>query len=238
MMPMLAAIRRGVKWTLAMQSRNGGWGAFDADNDRELLTRVPFADHNAMIDPPTADITARVLEMFGRLGVEPNHPVVERAKAFIWQDQQQDHCWYGRWGVNYLYGTWQVIVGLTRVGVSPQDARLQAAADWLKAHQQKCGGWGETPRSYDEPALRGQGPTTPSQTAWALMGLMSAGQTDSEAVRRGVEYLLSTQNDDGTWEEAPFTGTGFPRVFYLRYHMYRLYFPLMALARYARLVSR
>jgi squalene-hopene/tetraprenyl-beta-curcumene cyclase len=237
MTPMLAAIRRGVKWTLAMQSRSGGWGAFDADNDRELLTRVPFADHNAMIDPPTADITARVLEMFGRLGVESDHPVVERAKAFVWQDQQPDHCWYGRWGVNYIYGTWQVIVGLTRVGVSARDPRLQAAADWLKAHQQEDGGWGETPRSYDEPQLRGEGPATASQTAWALMGLIEAGQSDSEAVRRGVEYLLSTQKDDGTWDEEPFTGTGFPRVFYLRYHMYRLYFPLMALARYSRLAS-
>jgi squalene-hopene/tetraprenyl-beta-curcumene cyclase len=237
MTPMLAAIRRGVKWTLAMQSRNGGWGAFDADNDRELLTRVPFADHNAMIDPPTADITARVLEMFGRLGVEPNHPVVERAKSFVWQDQQPDHCWYGRWGVNYIYGTWQVIVGLTRVGVPANDPRIQAAADWLTAHQQQDGGWGETPRSYDEPQLRGEGPATASQTAWALMGLMAAGRSDSEEVRNGVVYLLSTQNDDGTWDEEPFTGTGFPRVFYLRYHMYRLYFPLMALARYARSAS-
>lgn len=234
MTPMLAAIRRGVRWTLAMQSRNGGWGAFDADNDRELLTRVPFADHNAMIDPPTADITARVLEMFGRLGVEASHPVIERAKAFVWQGQEADDCWYGRWGVNYVYGTWQVIVGLTQVGVSPRDARIQAAADWLKAHQQPCGGWGETPRSYDEPDLRGEGPVTASQTAWALMGLMAAGGIDSESVQRGIEYLMSTQNTDGTWDEEPFTGTGFPRVFYLRYHMYRLYFPLMALARYAR----
>ena len=238
MTPMLSAIRRAVRWTLAMQSRNGGWGAFDADNDRELLTRVPFADHNAMIDPPTADITARTLEMFGRLGVDTNHPVIERAKEFVWSEQEPDDCWYGRWGVNYLYGTWQVIVGLTQVDVPVDDARIRRAAEWLKSHQQRSGGWGETPRSYDEPDLRGEGPATASQTAWALMGLMAAGEVQSESVRRGIEYLLDAQNPDGTWDEEPFTGTGFPRVFYLRYHMYRLYFPLMALARHARLVSR
>ncbi len=231
MQPTLHAIRRGVRWLLAMHSKNGGWGAFDADNDRELLTRVPFADHNAMIDPPTADITARVLEMFGRLGVQ-EHPAIEKALSFIWQEQESDSAWYGRWGVNYIYGTWQVLVGLVAVGVPPYDSRLQNAADWLESVQQDHGGWGETPRSYDEPSLRGTGTATASQTAWALMGLMAAGRRNSEAVQKGIQFLLDNQNEDGTWNEEEFTGTGFPKVFYLRYHLYRVSFPLMALSRY------
>ncbi|MEZ6064200.1 MAG: terpene cyclase/mutase family protein [Planctomycetaceae bacterium] len=230
----LDAMRRGVRWMLAMQSKNGGWGAFDADNTRELLTRVPFADHNAMIDPPTGDITARVLEMFGRLGIQ-QHPAIDRALRFVWEDQEHDHAWYGRWGVNYIYGTWQVIVGLTAIGVAAHDRRLQLAADWLEVHQQQNGGWGETARTYDEPHLRGTGPTTPSQTSWALMGLMAAGRTKSTAVERGIQYLIENQRADGTWDEAEFTGTGFPKVFYLRYHLYRHSFPLMALGRYRRL---
>ena len=235
MRPMLNAIERAVRWISAMQCRDGGWAAFDADNDRELFTRVPFADHNAMIDPPTADITARTLEMYGRLGVGSHHPSLQRAIEFVWNDQQPDHSWYGRWGVNYIYGTWQVLVGLTAIGVPGSDPRLQAGAGWLRRTQQASGGWGETPRSYDEPNLRGTGTPTPSQTAWALMGLMAVGDLDSEEVRRGVQYLLDTQLPDGTWNEPEFTGTGFPRVFYLRYHLYRHYFPLMALGRYAGL---
>ncbi|WP_437230488.1 terpene cyclase/mutase family protein [Planctomicrobium sp. SH661] len=237
MQPTISAIRRAVKWTAAMQSRNGGWGAFDADNDREVLTRVPFADHNAMIDPPTADITARVLEMYGRLGVRGGDPMFERALRFVWDEQETDHCWQGRWGVNYIYGTWQVLVGLTEFGVNPEDSRLQAAARWLKEKQQADGGWGETPQSYDEPALRGIGNTTPSQTAWALLGLMAVGEHNSPAVQRGIEYLKRKQTVDGTWDEPEFTGTGFPRVFYLRYHYYRHYFPLMALGKYANLMK-
>ncbi len=236
MQPMIGALRRAVKWTAAMQCRNGGWAAFDADNDHEILTRVPFADHNAMIDPPTADITARVLEMFGRLGMTDADPTFERALKFVWDEQEVDNCWYGRWGVNYLYGTWQVLVGLTTFGVPADDARLQAAARWLKEKQQADGGWGETARTYDDPSLRGTGPTTPSQTAWALMGLIAAGEGHSQAVRRGIDYLIQNQNEDGTWDETEFTGTGFPRVFYLRYHLYRHYFPLMALGRYVELM--
>ncbi|MEW4530495.1 terpene cyclase/mutase family protein [Maioricimonas sp. JC845] len=238
MRPMLAAIRRGVRWTFAMQSRNGGWAAFDADNDREILTRVPFADHNAMIDPATADITARVLEMFSCVGLDTDHDIIARALRFVWDQQEPDGAWYGRWGVNYIYGTWQVLVGLTGLGVPAEDPRLQKGADWLEACQQSDGGWGETPRTYDEPELRGQGPTTASQTAWALMGLMAAGRVDSDAVKRGIQYLLDTQKEDGTWDEPWFTGTGFPRVFYLRYHLYRIYFPLMALGRYERLTGQ
>jgi len=236
--PMIAAIRRGVRWVGAMQSRNGGWAAFDADNDREILTQVPFADHNAMIDPPTSDITARTLEMYGRLGMKAIEPMFARALEFVWNDQEEDGSWYGRWGVNYLYGTWQVIVGLTEFGIPNSDLRLQAAASWLKSTQQSCGGWGETPATYDHPELRGTGTPTPSQTAWALMGLIAAGEAESESVRRGVEYLVNGMTNSGTWDETEFTGTGFPRVFYLRYHLYRHYFPLMALARYANEVTK
>ncbi len=235
--PVLSAVHRGTRWILAMQSRDGGWGAFDPNNNREIFTRVPFADHNAMIDPSTSDLTARMLELFADLNLTTDHPAVRRAIDFVWQKQEDDYCWYGRWGVNYIYGTWQSLVGLTAIGVPIHDPRIAKAADWLIQKQQAGGGWGESPRSYDDPSLRGQGPPTASQTAWALMGLMAAGEANSDAVGRGVEYLLSTQQDDGTWQEDWFTGTGFPRVFYLKYHLYRVYFPLMALARYARLVG-
>ncbi|MEX2287800.1 MAG: terpene cyclase/mutase family protein [Planctomycetaceae bacterium] len=233
--PQLTAIWRGARWLLAMQGKDGGWGAFDPDNNRELFTRVPFADHNAMIDPSTADLTGRMLELFADLRLPLDHPAVQKAAEFVWNRQEKDFCWYGRWGVNYIYGTWQCLVGLTVVGVPPTDRRIRAAVDWLKSKQQPSGGWGETPRSYDDPSLRGHGEPTASQTAWALMGLMAAGEVDSESVRAGIDYLLQTQQDDGTWSEPWYTGTGFPRVFYLKYHLYRIYFPLMALARYARL---
>lgn len=236
--PMLGAMHRGARWILAMQSKDGGWGAFDRDNVRELFTQVPFADHNAMIDPSTADLTARMLEMFSYLNVPADHPVVRRAIDFVWKDQDPEHCWYGRWGVNYLYGTWQCLVGLTRIGMPLTDARIRKAANWLKSVQRDSGGWGETPRSYDDPSLKGQGPPTASQTAWAILGLIAAGEGESESVARGIEYLLDSQNEDGTWDEEWWTGTGFPKVFYLKYHLYRISFPLMALSRYARLRSR
>lgn len=235
--PMVNAMRRGVMWLKAMQSRDGGWGAFDANNTREVLTKVPFADHNAMIDPSTADITARVLESFAAVGIRTDSEVHKKALDFIWQDQQPDHCWYGRWGVNYIYGTWQVIVGLVTHGIPARDPRIQRAVQWLKDHQQECGGWGETANSYDDPTLRGTGVPTASQTAWALLGLIAAGEAHSEAAQRGVDYLLSTQRPNGTWYEHEFTGTGFPRVFYLKYHYYALYFPLMALARYRKAIA-
>ncbi|MDA0283576.1 MAG: terpene cyclase/mutase family protein [Planctomycetota bacterium] len=238
MRPMLGAMHRGARWILAMQSKDGGWGAFDRDNVRELFTQVPFADHNAMIDPSSADLTARMLEMFSYINIPVDHPAVRRGIDFVWKDQDAEHCWYGRWGVNYLYGTWQCLVGLTRIGIPLTDARVRKAANWLKSVQRDSGGWGETPRSYDDPSLKGQGPPTASQTAWAILGLISAGEGESETVDRGIQFLLDSQNEDGTWDEEWWTGTGFPKVFYLKYHLYRISFPLMALSRYGRLRTR
>ncbi|MGE5191311.1 MAG: prenyltransferase/squalene oxidase repeat-containing protein, partial [Deltaproteobacteria bacterium] len=236
--PVLGAISRGVRWIAGMQNRDGGWGAFDRDNDREIFTRVPFADHNAMIDPSTADLTARVLEMLAGLGLRQDHALAKRAIDFLWKNQEHDHSWFGRWGVNYIYGTWQTLMGLIAVGVPAADPRIRRAVAWLKMHQQECGGWGESAASYDDPRLRGKGTPTASQTAWAILGLCAVGEVDSAAIESGVQYLLDTQRDDGGWDEEEFTGTGFPRVFYLRYHLYCIYFPLMALARVARLRKR
>jgi squalene-hopene/tetraprenyl-beta-curcumene cyclase len=228
------AVQRGLRWLLSMQNRDGGWAAFDRNINRQLLTKIPFADHNAMLDPSCADITGRVLEALGHYGFRTGHPQVEWAVGFLRRTQEPAGCWLGRWGVNYIYGTWQVLEGLARVGFDLDDPLVRRAAEWLKAVQQPGGAWGETCGSYDDPSLAGQGQPTASQTAWALLGLMAAGEAASHEVRRGVDALLAAQGADGNWEEEPFTGTGFPRVFYLKYHMYRLYFPLMALARYAR----
>ncbi|MBX6314178.1 MAG: squalene--hopene cyclase [Isosphaeraceae bacterium] len=227
-----AATRRAVAWILAMQNRDGGWAAFDADIDNQVLTKVPFADHNAMLDPSCADITARILEILGSLGYRADHPAIARALEYLWRTQEPQGCWYGRWGVNYIYGTWQVLLGLRAIDFPMDHPGARRAADWLEAVQQPCGGWGESCASYDDPRLMGQGNPTASQTAWAVLGLIAAGRAESAAVRRGIQFLLDTQNADGTWDEPEFTGTGFPRVFYLRYHLYRIYFPLMALARY------
>ncbi|MDG3004047.1 squalene--hopene cyclase [Paludisphaera mucosa] len=232
------AIKRGVDWLLAMQNRDGGWAAFDVDIDNEVLTKVPFADHNAMLDPSCADITARVIEALGDLGYALDHPAVARGLDYLWRTQEPEGCWYGRWGVNYIYGTWQVLQGLKAID-HPMDApALVRAADWLESVQQPCGGWGETCRTYDEPELKGTGAPTASQTSWALLGLISAGRASSPAVARGIQHLVDTQLEDGSWDEPEFTGTGFPRVFYLRYHLYRVSFPLMAIARYGRAVAR
>ncbi len=226
------AVERGLRWLLAMQNRDGGWAAFDRDINREVLTRVPFADHNAMLDPSCPDITARVLEALGHYGFGVEHPQVSRAIDFLRKTQDERGCWIGRWGVNYLYGTWQVLCGLNCIGFDMQDAMVRRAVAWLQEVQQACGGWGESCRSYDDPSLAGQGTPTASQTAWALLALLAAGESDSDAVRTGIDYLLQTQGEDGNWREDLFTGTGFPKVFYLKYHLYRLYFPLMALGRY------
>ncbi len=233
-----AAARRGLNWLLRMQNRNGGWAAFDRDINRDILTKVPFADHNAMLDPSCPDITARVLEALGHYGYRVGHPQVDRAIIFLQATQQRMGAWLGRWGVNYIYGTWQVLAGLQSVGFDMQQPMVRRAVAWLKRVQQPGGGWGETCRSYDDPALAGRGTPTPSQTAWALIALLAAGEAHNDAVRSGIQYLLTTQLPDGTWREDHFTGTGFPKVFYLKYHMYSLYFPLMALARYASAIGQ
>jgi squalene-hopene/tetraprenyl-beta-curcumene cyclase len=227
------SLQRAERWMLAMQNRDGGWGAFDRDNDMELLCYVPFADHNAMIDPSTPDLTGRVLECLGTLGRRIGDKAVDRAVAYLRKTQEADGSWFGRWGVNYIYGTWQVLTGLKAVGAPLDDPMIAAAVNWLLCCQQPSGGWGESCDTYEDPKLRGTGNCTASQTAWAVMGLIAAGMHDHEATARGVRYLVDSQQADGSWAEADFTGTGFPRVFYLKYHYYRVYFPLMALGRWA-----
>jgi squalene-hopene/tetraprenyl-beta-curcumene cyclase len=217
-----------------MQNRDGGWGAFDRDNDAEFLCRVPFADHNAMIDPSTPDLAGRSLEALAMWNQPADDTAMLRGVDYLRGTQERDGAWLGRWGVNYVYGTWQALVGLAAAGVPTDDPAMQRGAKWLLSHQHACGGWGESADSYEQPELRGQGPVTASQTAWALLGLMAAGLGDHAAVERGIYYLLDTQRPDGGWDELEFTGTGFPRVFYLRYHYYPIYFPLLALATFQR----
>ncbi|MBI5882930.1 MAG: squalene--hopene cyclase [Elusimicrobia bacterium] len=230
------ACQRGLHWMLSMQCSNGGWAAFDKDNTKTIFNKIPFADHNAMIDPPAVDITGRVLEFMGYIGFDGSYPSVARAVEYIRSEQEADGSWYGRWGVNYIYGTWQVLRGLAAVDEDMSQACIQRAADWLKSVQREDGGWGETCATYQDPRLKGRGPSTPSQTAWAVQGLMAAGVYD-EAVERGIEYLIRTQREDGRWDEAEFTGTGFPKVFYLEYTMYRDNFPLQTLGTYLRMVK-
>ncbi|MBI3292322.1 MAG: squalene--hopene cyclase [Elusimicrobia bacterium] len=228
------AYLRGLNWLLSMQSADGGWGAFDINNTKAIFEKIPFADHNAMIDPPTADITGRVLELLGQVGYDRSYRPVQRAIEFLKREQEADGSWYGRWGVNYLYGTWQVLRGLTSVGEDVRDATIQQALQWFRSVQRPDGGWGETCATYDDPKEKGQGPSTPSQTAWALMAFLTCGVVNDPSVERGLQYLLSTQRPDGSWDEEEFTGTGFPKVFYLGYTYYRHYFPLLALGMYRR----
>src|SRR5689334_7783346 len=232
-----AAVERGVNWLLAMQNDDGGWAAFDRTRNRELLEHVPFADHNAMQDPSCPDITGRVLECLGHCGFSPANPAVRKAIAFIHSKQEREGCWFGRWGVNYIYGTWQVLTGLKSIGADMQVSWVRKAADWLRACQKPDGSWGETCDTYEDPSLKGTGHSTPSQTAWGAMGVMAVAGPDDPAVQRAMAWLCENQSDDGAWEENHSTGTGFPRVFYLKYHLYRHYFPLTALARYRRLTA-
>ncbi|MGH9668677.1 MAG: squalene--hopene cyclase [Terriglobales bacterium] len=231
------SVERALRWVLSMQCRDGGWASFDRDNTRMVFQYVPFADHNAMLDPPTVDITGRVLEMLAAHGYTRQDRVVQRAIEFIRRNQEADGSWFGRWGVNYIYGTMQVLRGLEAMGVDNHEPYIQQAAEWLRMVQNSDGGWGETCGSYDDPNTKGIGPSTPSQTAWAVLGLLAAGDTRSDSAARGIAYLLRTQKKDGSWDEQQFTGTGFPRVFYLAYHLYRDYFPLLALTTYAKVMA-
>jgi squalene-hopene/tetraprenyl-beta-curcumene cyclase len=233
---MEAATRRGIQWLLSMQNRDGGWGAFDRDNNKAFLCNIPFADHNAMIDPSTADVTARVLECLGRFGWTAEHPAIQRALKFLLQDQCEDGSWFGRWGVNYVYGSSGVLRALETVSLTAKEYS-QRAVRWLRTVQKSDGSFGESLRSYNEPETKGQGNSTASQTAWGLIGLLAGANSNDPAIHKAVAYLVDQQNVDGSWSENEFTGTGFPCVFYLKYHLYRNSFPLYALARFRNQVQ-
>lgn len=227
------ACRRAVRWTIGMQSRSGGWGAFDADNNSSLVAALPFCDFGEVTDPPSADVTAHIVEMLAEEpGVDPE--VLRRGIDWLWSEQEPDGSWFGRWGVNYVYGTGAAVPALVAAGTPGSDPRIRRAVAWLEAHQNPDGGWGEDLRSYVDDAWRGRGTSTASQTAWALLALIAAGDTRSPAAERGVEWLVRTQRPDGTWDEPEFTGTGFPWDFTINYHLYRLVWPVMALGRYLK----
>ncbi len=232
-----AALQRGINWCLGMQCKNGGFASFDKDNTKEWLNAIPFGDLKALVDPPTEDITARILEMMGAFGHGLDHPTAARALAFLRRTQHPEGPWWGRWGVNYIYGTWSVLVALKQIGEDMRRPYVRRAVAWLKQHQNPDGGWGECCESYRQPELLGQGESTASQTAWALLGLMAAGEVHAPEVRAGVEFLLRSQTSQGKWEEKHFTGTGFPGHFMIRYHLYRDCFPLMALGQYLQAVK-
>jgi squalene-hopene/tetraprenyl-beta-curcumene cyclase len=238
--------QRAIEWVFAMQCKSGGWASFDKDNTKKIFESIPFADHNAMIDPPTVDITGRLLEMLASYGYTRRDKRVEKAVQFILREQEPDGSWFGRWGVNYLYGTFLVLRGLQAMEYSYLEPAVQQAAEWIRMVQNPDGGWGETCGTYDDPAQRGVGPSTPSQTAWALLGLLAANDTRSDSVAKGIRWLIERQHEDGSWDElmpgrngeSYYTGTGFPRVFYLGYHLYKQYFPLLALTTYERAMAR
>jgi squalene-hopene/tetraprenyl-beta-curcumene cyclase len=243
----ISVTERAIRWEFAMQCRNGGWGSFDKDNTKMIFQYIPFADHNAMLDPPTVDITGRMLEMLATYGYARGDKRIEKAIEFILREQEPDGSWFGRWGVNYIYGTFLVLRGLDAIGFDHHEPQVQQAAEWIRMVQNPDGGWGETCGSYDEPDTRGVGPSTPSQTAWALLGLLAAGDDRSDSIAKGIRWLLTRQRADGSWDESIgegparqglITGTGFPKVFYLAYTMYRQYFPLLALTGYKRAMER
>jgi squalene-hopene/tetraprenyl-beta-curcumene cyclase len=225
-------MERGLAWFVGMQGSDGGWASFDADNSRLIFNNIPFADHGALLDPSTEDLTGRGLELLGTLGHGPDHPAAQRALGFIRKTQHETGAWYGRWGVNYIYGTWSVLRGLGAIGEDCSADYVQRAVAWIEQRQNDDGGWGETLASYEDETLAGRGESIPSQTAWALLGLFAAGRTEGKAVEQGIRYLIETQTADGSWEDPLWNGTGFPRVFYLKYHLYAKYFPLWALGVY------
>ena len=228
------AKERGLGWFLGMQNQDGGFASFDADNNRLFLNNIPFADHGALLDPSTEDLSGRGLELLGTLGYDFEFEPAERALEFIRHSQRHDGPWHGRWGVNYIYGTWSVLRGLGAMGVDPRHEYVQRAVRWLIRRQNADGGWGESCESYSKPELAGRGPSIPSQTAWALLGLFAVGTTSGPAVEAGIDYLLRTQREDGGWDDPFWNGTGFPRVFFLKYHLYATYFPLWALGVYRK----
>jgi squalene-hopene/tetraprenyl-beta-curcumene cyclase len=228
---------RAREWIIGMQSANGAWGAFDADNEYHYLNNIPFADHGALLDPPTEDVTARCLSMLAQFGETPaSSTAVARGVDYLRRTQLAEGSWYGRWGMNYIYGTWSVLCALHAVGVDHAAPEMRKAVNWLVRIQNEDGGWGEDGASYklDYHGYE-RAPSTASQTAWAVLGLMAAGEIDHPAVARGIKYLADTQGGDGFWNEPRYTATGFPRVFYLRYHGYSKFFPVWAMARYRNL---
>ncbi len=228
------AMEHGTRWLVGMQSRGGGWGAFDRNNTQTWTRDIPFADFGEMIDPPSVDVTGHILEFLGRIGRRKDDRTVRRALEYLRREQEEDGAWYGRWGVNLVYGTGAVLPGLAAVGEDMAAPHVRRAVDWLLAHQNPDGGWGEKIEGYYDPAWRGRGPSTASQTGWALLGLLAAGEVRNTATERGIRYLVETQNAQGGWDEEAFTGTGFPTDFMIRYHLYRDVFPLMALGRWRR----
>jgi squalene-hopene/tetraprenyl-beta-curcumene cyclase len=231
------AIERARAWVVGMQSKNGGWGAFDADNTHAFLNHIPFADHGALLDPPTADVTARCVSFLAQLGNPEDLPVISRAIDYLRDDQEKAGCWFGRWDTNYIYGTWSVLCALNAAGVPQDDPMVTRAVTWLISKQRPEGGWGEDCASFEGAPPGEYDQSLPSQTAWAILGLMAAGQADHPAVARGIAWLQSVQKENGEWDELPYNAVGFPKVFYLRYHGYRLFFPLLAMARYRNLTQ-
>ena len=231
-----AAVERAAEWIVGMRSKSGGWAAFDADNEYYYLNSIPFADHGALLDPPTADVSGRCVGLLAQLGARGSKAALDAGLDYLRREQEEDGSWFGRWGTNYIYGTWSVLVALNAAGIDKDDPMVRRAVQWLVAKQREDGGWGEDGRSYWPGERRGEGSeSTASQTAWAMLALMAAGEADHPAVARGAAFLIATQRPQGLWDEEWYTAVGFPRVFYLRYHGYRAYFPLWALARYRNL---